>query len=221
MESANTPISSFAVSLENLLRETARLSERDISEIRPFVCNGNPKNCDVFIVGTNAASTVSWSPFWDSEREIFDKAAWLQTYEHERAEQKRRKGKTRFRAQSPTRSRIELFVSAATRTNGVLETNIFAVSTPSEKDLKPSDRETAIFEFLLETIKPKALFVHGETAAAYFRQKYRIIPDGDLHRVALPYGDCRVIFTPHLAARMGLVTNDRVLSWARQLTASL
>ena len=221
MEIRHSPASKFATALEGLITDTAQLSQRDVSEVRPFVCNGSPTDCNVFIVGTNAASAVTWSRFWDHEREVFDKTNWLRTYEAERAEQKRSRGKTRFRAQSPTRSRIELFVNAVGGINQVLETNIYSVSTPSEKDLKPADRATAIFEFLLETIKPKALFVHGDTASSYFRENYGVSADGELYRVAFPHGECPAIFVPHLAARMGLVTNAQVVSWAHKLMAVL
>lgn len=172
-------------------------------------------------MGTNPASTVTWTPFWDRENEVFDKPGWLKIYEAERAEQKRNSGKTHFRTQSPTRSRIELLVNTIGGPNRVLETNLYAVSTPSEKNLKPADRVSLVFEFLLQTIKPKALFIHGDTAASYFRERYNLLHLGGSSRVSLAYGDCPVILAPHLAARMGAVTNAGVVAWAQALKAAL
>ena len=45
---------------------------------RPFVCEGYPMECDVFIVGINPATAMQsdfWS-FWDNDQ--FDKRKWFE-----------------------------------------------------------------------------------------------------------------------------------------------
>jgi hypothetical protein len=90
--------------------------------MRPFVCEGSPLDCQIFIVGFNPATTnVSFWDFWRLPYG-FDKKAWLPMYESEREEQ----GKKR---QSSTRKRIERIVEAAWPLK-CLETNIHAVPSP-------------------------------------------------------------------------------------------
>jgi hypothetical protein len=35
--------------------------------MRPFLCDGNPYDCEAFIVGINPASSVSFWSFWNDE----------------------------------------------------------------------------------------------------------------------------------------------------------
>jgi hypothetical protein len=42
-----------------------------------------------------------------------------------------------------------------------LETNIYCHFSRNEKALSAKFRDTAVFDYLLETIRPKVLFVHG------------------------------------------------------------
>lgn len=55
--------------------------------LRPFVCDGSPLDCRVFIVGFNPAtdSEVDFWTFWSSDRG-FNKALWYQNYLKERRE---------------------------------------------------------------------------------------------------------------------------------------
>lgn len=112
MESSSTSQPTFHETLERLIDDTASRSNRSRSDICPFICNGKPINCNVFIVGTNPSSTVSWSQFWDYDSEAFDKNSWAKVDEQERAAKKLAQGKSRFRPQSVTRSRIEILINA-------------------------------------------------------------------------------------------------------------
>ncbi|TAL55123.1 hypothetical protein [Pandoraea sp.] len=64
-----TELQSFEADLAALIGEATNL--------RPFVCDGNPLLCDVFIVGANPASEMAtgfWD-FWDTATG-FNKAQW-------------------------------------------------------------------------------------------------------------------------------------------------
>lgn len=51
----------------------------------------------------------------------------------------------------------------------MLETNIYAKASDDMKSLDLASREIAPFKFLLETIKPKAIVVHGKPAVEAIR----------------------------------------------------
>ncbi|WP_141104118.1 hypothetical protein [Noviherbaspirillum denitrificans] len=177
--------------------------------------------CDIFVVGTNPASTVSWASFWDKERATFNKEKWLHVYEEERAAKKRAQGKTGFHRWSTTRSRIEILNDALGAQHRALETNLYSVSTPKENDLTRADKIPLIFNFLLRSIKPKALLVHGDATAQYLRKTYKWSEAVGCSVMSFEYGSAAILFTPHLAARGGLVTNEKVKEWGRMLYLNL
>lgn len=117
---------------------------------------------------------------------------------------------------SRSRSRIDIFTNGLASKRKVLETNIYSISTPSEKDLQSKDRQSSIFEFLVEQIKPQLLFVHGETARAFPDARYGIYGVGGQALIRLPHADIPAILAPHLAARKGGVTNEMIATWAGQ-----
>lgn len=98
----------------------------DFERPRPFVCEGNPLDCDIFIVGFNAATEMK-ANFWDfwSTEVGFNKQRWLDEYRKERAVKPLAPGKTRRNKISATRQRIEWMVSA-TSPHRCLETNLYA-----------------------------------------------------------------------------------------------
>jgi hypothetical protein len=135
------------------------------SDLRPFVCDGSPLTCEVFLVGFNPA-TIMDADFWDFWRPGYgyDKTAWFRRYLEERAAKPLKPGISRRHAISPTRRNIECFIEGATGVR-VLETNIYAKASEDMKGLDIVSREIAPFMFLLETIKPKVVVVHGKPAA--------------------------------------------------------
>ena len=142
---------------------------------RPFVCDGSPLDCQVFIVGINAASSMT-EDFWDCWRSGygFDKSAWYSAYQAIRAKPSR------------TRTVMQIVMDEAVATNSdvrFLETNIYSFPTPRENILRSHQMSTKIFDFLLETIKPKVMLVHGAKPNKYLRE--------------YGHGDARVIESPH------------------------
>lgn len=82
------------------------------TDLRPFVCDGSPLTCDVFIVGFNPATTMS-ADFWQFWRPGvgFNKVAWFDAYKEDRQLKPLKPGKTRRNAVSTTR-RVMDFVLA-------------------------------------------------------------------------------------------------------------
>jgi hypothetical protein len=134
------------------------------TDLRPFVCDGSPLDCTIFLVGINPATSLEmdfWD-FWESNRG-YDKKRWSQELLAKKAAKLLAAGKKFRPAFSNTRQRIEAFVEAAGGAP-VLETNIYAMASRNLKSLAKSDRNTAPFKFLVETIRPKIIVVHGKDA---------------------------------------------------------
>ncbi|WP_278362221.1 hypothetical protein [Stutzerimonas kunmingensis] len=148
----------------------------DCSTLRPFVCEGSPLDCKVFIVGFNPASNMD-AGFWDFWRAGygFDKAAWFDVYRYERRVKPLSPGKKRRTAVSRTRRIIELIVAGAAPFK-CLETNIYSLPTESAKQLAAADRDSAVFEFLLERVNPQLIVAHGRDAQDYLREKRPAAP---------------------------------------------
>jgi len=153
----------FADELKALVGEDSRQ--------RPFVCDGSPLDCEVFIVGFNPASTMD-AGFWQFWRSGygFDKAAWFEAYRQERQAKPLAAGKTRRAAVSRTRRILELVIDAAAPVR-CLETNLYSLPSKSARDLTEADRDCAVFDFLLARIKPRLIVAHGKDAQAYLQAK--------------------------------------------------
>ena len=124
--------------------------------VRPFLCNGSPFGCPVFLVGINPATDIPLWPYWSVERGC-DKQGWLRAY----LERKGRLG--------PTRAKIERLFDALAPTRA-LECNIFQHHSPREADLDGEHRTTEVFDFLLERLAPRIVFVHGGSAITHLQR---------------------------------------------------
>lgn len=140
------------------------------TDLRPFVCDGSPLTCDVFIVGFNPATTMS-ADFWQFWRPGvgFDKVAWFEAYKKDRQLKPLKPGKTRRNAVSPSRRVIEMILEGASPYR-CLETNIYSASTVQAADLATQQRITAPFDFLLANIKPRVIVAHGVEAVEHIRK---------------------------------------------------
>ncbi|MBM5574928.1 hypothetical protein [Deefgea sp. CFH1-16] len=119
-------------------------------DARPFLCEGLPFGCPIFLVGINPGKNSEFWPHWNAIKGC-NKRGWMEDYcaKHGRL--------------SPTRARIERLFKAM-GTLRCLETNIFPFASPRESDLDASLRNTRVFDFLLKSIRPQVMFVHGATA---------------------------------------------------------
>lgn len=141
------------------------------TDLRPFVCDGSPLICDVFIVGFNPATPMS-ADFWQFWRsgDGFDKEAWFEAYKRERQLRPLKPGKTRRNSVSPSRRVIDKVLEGASP-HRCLETNIYSASTEQAVDLASEQRITAPFDFLLANIKPRVIVAHGVDAVEHIRKK--------------------------------------------------
>ena len=65
-----------------------------------------------------------------------------------------------------TRNRIEILLDAIAPLQ-CLETNIIPHPSAREVDLAPSLRDTRLFDFLLHTLRPRVVFVHGNSTTKH------------------------------------------------------
>lgn len=115
---------------------------------RPFLCSGSPFGCEVAIVGINPRTSTPFWPYWSADRG-FDKAAWL-------AEYKAVPGNAR----NQTRPRIELLLNELHPIR-CLELNIYSSPTPDERSLTLKQKDSRVFEYMLEAVRPRLLFAFG------------------------------------------------------------
>lgn len=151
MESKQSLVT-FRERLQNLMSDP---------KARPFVCDGSPLACSVFIIGFNPATEMD-HPFWTywSDSSGFDKVAFMQDYLATRG----------LREPKGVRARIERIVSQLP-SGTCLETNICSKPTRTATELHSGDRTTAIFDFLLQTIRPRFVYVHSNDPIAYFERQ--------------------------------------------------
>jgi len=114
---------------------------------RPFVCRGSPVGCEVAEVGINPGTDTPFWPYWNIAWG-FDKDGWLADY-------LTRNG--RFKS---TRDRIEVLCQKLAPLR-CLELNLFHHYSQSEASLAKDNRDTTLFNFMLQTAKPRVLLVHG------------------------------------------------------------
>ena len=165
--------------MSNLTTFSAELRKRfanaATTDIRPFVCDGNPLNACIFLVGYNARESSPRS-FWDywNDQKGFNKQRWLGDY---RSARRARKEKLLL---SRTRERIERITNAA-KPCQVVETNIYSVASESKRSLRSASKGTAIFDWLLQTIGPAVIILHGVDAQRHLEglcRKHKIEIDG-------------------------------------------
>lgn len=150
-----SPLEKFSAHLKDLLIDDYQ---------RPFVCQGSPLDCPVFVVGVNAATDSI--PFWDHwiTEQGFHYDAWLAQYQAGRLATPSAKGRRKSRV-SPTRRNLTLIRERlAAQGIAVLETNLYSQPTARAAELHASKRSTQVFEFLLSQIQPRLLLVHGREA---------------------------------------------------------
>lgn len=190
---------------------------------RPFVCDGFPMECDIFIVGINPATSLKkdyWS-FWQDDR--FDRDKWMQQYEEERKDK-------HFKI-SPTRKKINYLVEQVFREYKCLETNVYTAATPNIAVLKEEQKKTDVFSFLVRCIQPKAMFIHGKDPADFIKHElgarflsktpltinYELNNTISAFEYEWTYGKMVVCATKHLR----LIKQEEMIHTAQRLIASL
>lgn len=164
-------------------------------DLRPFICDGNPLTCDVFIVGYNPA-TATGRPFlnyWEAGYGM-NRDKVLAEIKAIRSKQTTKTGKPKAPF-SHTRMTIHELIAVGKSIGEFrcLETNIFAAEAPAARDVKAYQRVTRHFEFLLKWVQPKVIISHGGKANDYLRGKVlsaHWIPI-DVHFRSRPYEKAR------------------------------
>ena len=99
----------------------------------------------------------------------------------------------------PTRERIERLCKTLAPFR-ILETNIYPTYSRRKVELPPQDRNTRLFDFLLETAHPRLAFVHGKSAVAHLSAMVQQhLQLGDFTRVTYRGVPIDVIAGHHLA----------------------
>ena len=174
------------------------------TRVRPFVCEGSPLACRVFLVGANPATSLGldfWR-FWQSGYG-FRKAEWLRAY----TETRHQRGKKGY---SPTRRILERVISAAAPVH-CLETNIYAGATPALRDLSTKERETDSFDFLLRSVRPVAVVAHGSDAARHVQTLFGVeLPTERTVPAPSPWGEVHLLAVPHFSRGWSYVKADQL-----------
>jgi hypothetical protein len=162
------------------------------SEVRPFVCEGSPLSCDVFLVGFNPANSgigSFWS-YWLSDYG-FDKKRWLVDYKARRKSSKTSLGRTRERIHR---------VVAGLKPFRCLETNVYAVPSANAKALAAADRISDHLRFLIATLRPTMILVHGKPETIVLQTLMRIppLPINRFVKTATSFGNTWICSVPHL-----------------------
>ena len=176
-------------------------------KLRPFVCDGYPLECEIFIVGINPATSTGskFLDHWIGSK--FDKEKWFESYKKER----RFNGKREI---SPTRRKIDFLVNEVFKDFKCLETNAYSYATAGVKDLAKDHKKTELFEFLHKTIKPKALFLYGKEPRKYIEKKYEVELEGSMPiEIEMEHGKVAVCAIKHVR----LVKKEVIESSAEEL----
>jgi hypothetical protein len=125
------------------------------TDLRPFVCEGTPLDCDVFIVGYNPATKMDgdWWRFWKPGYG-YQKSVWYNEHIAQRG------------TLSKTRSKIEDIARALVGVR-ILEANIDARPSSAKSTYpKPATRP---FDFVLSVCRPKVVIAHGKDAVSHLQ----------------------------------------------------
>lgn len=159
----------------------------------PFLCDGSPLKCRIFIVGFNPARKVE-KPFWSfwTDSRGFKKAEFIR-------ELKKLDGGLTL-----TRERIEIIANAVGQ-RVTLNTNIYSKSTRKKRELTKKDRKTDVIEYLLKTIRLEIVLAYGTDAKDFFRKHCRDFVENSVTPQKITWDawqwQFRLLCSPHLVFR--------------------
>ena len=147
----------------DLFESALRRELPEAAGIRPFVCEGSPLDCNVFIVGCNPATDTDIG-FWHYWRPGygFDKVRWAADYRSVRLSRGERE-------MSNTRRAINVLVESCAPLR-CLETNVYAKATRRQADLTHDDSRQSLLAFLVAQIRPQWIIAHGRIATTEVAQ---------------------------------------------------
>ena len=151
-------LTEFSAQLRLLLNET--------QEGRPLLCEGNPFDCSVAVVGINPATTTPFWPYW-TDSSGMDRVAWIDAYKSMHGGFKR------------SRSALERFIPQIQAK--VVEVNAHVQPSKRLADLQRQHCTSYVMDFLLTAIKPSVI-VYAGVAALNAGEKLPL----DWHPVVIP-----------------------------------
>ena len=184
--------------LEEIDREIRRLTGEGVLS-RPFVCRGSPIGCEVAEIGINPGTDTPFWPYWSVTRG-FDKAGWLADY-------LKRNGRLK-----PTRDRIEVLCHELAPLR-CLELNLFHHYSKNEGSLSNDHRNTALFDFMLRSAKPRVLLVHGNKPIDHLERLLEVALEKGAFTSASYEGSAFDIFVAE--RHFAYVSREYVISVAR------
>lgn len=124
------------------------------SDAWPFVCEGNPYESQIFLVGINPATPID-IPFWEFWDDNYGMNMEKYLDNHKKVNEGEF-GKTRKRIMMKFRDPLER--------NGmrILETNIWTEYAKEAESVR--NKNIDVLEFLLRELNPKIIVVHGNKA---------------------------------------------------------
>ncbi len=167
----------------------------DPTTLRPFVCEGSPLDCEAFLIGLNAATKMkpNWWDFWEQGKG-FNKDKWDQHYRAERCSQKTKTDRAK-KGLSKTRERIDRVVAGALEGAPLrcLETNVFSLPSATIAELSGEQRNTDVFEFLVNAIRPKIVLAYGGDALTILgsNRPFKVVPEDHLRSIR--YADAEAL----------------------------
>ena len=174
------------ITIEDIDTAIRDLTREHRDDARPFLCDGSPIGAEVFLVGINPGTDTPFWPYWGLPGGCH-KNEWIDEYLRRHS---------RFK---PTRQRIEMLFKAISPIK-CLETNVFFEYSPDEKSLRRAARDTKLFEYLLATICPTVMFIHGASGIKHMEQVLKTsLPTGQFITVNYNGREMDVITGRHLS----------------------
>ena len=176
----------------NLAEFDRRLREIAPNNTRPFLCEGSPFECRAFIVGLNPRTQTPFWPHWNVSTGCC-KSSWLDEY--------RRRHNNKL---GRTRECIEILFEALGPFK-CLETNLYPGWSNRFRDLPIEFRNTNVFDFILDAVKPNLVFVHGRKAILHIERitgQTAFRRDEVLRNIQLPSHEADLYLRHHLSYQL-------------------
>ncbi|WP_445665576.1 hypothetical protein [Fodinibius sp. AD559] len=142
-----------------LLEFDKHLIDKITDEGWPFICEGSKLECNVFIVGITPSKSVSFQNHWYPQKDGFNRRGWMDAYDEQ---------EDKF---TYTRNQLNRIYDEFDESRNIrlLETNLYNIASTSKENLADNKKSTEVFNFLLRSIKPKAVIGHGKDTIRYLR----------------------------------------------------
>jgi len=138
---------------------------------RPFLCEGSPLGCRAAIVGINPGTKTELKSHWKLPHGC-NRNGWIKEFESDP-----------LNSRKTTRPCIEKLMAELAPIR-CLELNLYPYYSPTEDDLEDRLKDARFFEFILDAVKPRVMYVFGKSAIEHLRSFFRLkdLPRGEFIR---------------------------------------